>query len=273
MMETLLAINNLAKHFPIPAGGLLRKKYNILKAVDGVSFSIDQGETLGIVGESGSGKSTVAHAILRLIAPPGRIAGGEIFYQDHDLLELEDEEMIRIRGAEISMIFQDPFTSLNPVFTVGEQIGEAVQLHQKVGRKEARERAIDMLEKVKIRDASSRVNDYPHQFSGGMRQRVMIAMALACRPKLLIADEPTTALDVTVQAEILRLLKELREQMGLSILYITHNFGIVNELCDRVAVMHQGRLVEEGPTWQIIDWPKEAYTVRPINSVRELAKR
>ena len=261
----MLEVKDLSVHFEMDE--------KTVRAVDGVSFNLNKGETLGIVGESGSGKSTIAHAIMRLISPPGRIAAGEIFYYDHDLLELADDDMIKIRGAEISMVFQDPFTSLNPVFTVGDQIAEAVQLHQKVGWKEAWDRAIEMLAMVQIHDAVNRIKDYPHQFSGGMRQRVMIAMALACQPKLLIADEPTTALDVTVQAEILRLLKELREKMGLSILYITHNFGIVKELCDRVVVIHQGKVVEEGATGQIIEDPKEAYTRRLIDSVRELGKR
>jgi len=261
----MLEVKDLSVHFEMDE--------KTIKAVDGISFDINKAETLGIVGESGSGKSTIAHAIMRLIAPPGRIVDGEIFYDDKDLLELSDDEMIKLRGAEISMIFQDPFTSLNPVFTVGDQIAEAVELHQKVGRKEAWNRAIEMLGMVQIRDGALRINDYPHQFSGGMRQRVMIAMALACQPKLLIADEPTTALDVTVQAEILRLLKELREKMGLSILYITHNFGIVKELCARVVVMYQGKMVEEGETRQIIENPKEAYTRRLIDSVRELGKR
>lgn len=241
-----------------------------IKAVDGVSFSIDRAEILGILGESGSGKSTLAYSILRLVAPPGKIVGGEILFDGQDLLKLSEPEMIKIRGAKISMIFQDPFSSLNPVFTVGDQIAEAIQLQQGLKRKEAWQKAIEMLGIVQIKNPAERIKNYPHQFSGGMRQRVMIAMALACNPELLIADEPTTALDVTVQAEILRLLKELQQKFNLSIIYITHNFGIIKHLCDWVVVMQQGRKVEEGRVGEVLGSPKEEYTARLIESLNEL---
>jgi ABC-type dipeptide/oligopeptide/nickel transport system ATPase component len=237
-------------------------------AVEGVSLAVGAGESVGIVGESGSGKSTIALAIMRLLSYPGKIESGEVIFNGRDLLKVPENEMIRVRGAQISMIFQDPFTSLNPVFTVGDQIAEAVQMHQGLSKRMAWRKAIEMLALVQIKDPAQRAGDYPHQFSGGMRQRVMIAMALACQPALLIADEPTTALDVTIQAEILRLLKELQRQLGLSIIYITHNFGIVKELCDRVAVVHQGRVVETGQTAQVLSAPREAYTQKLINCLK-----
>lgn len=241
-----------------------------VRAVSEMSLAVAPGESLGIVGESGSGKSTVALAIMRLISPPGRIVGGEVNFHGRDLLKLTEEEMIKIHGAKISMIFQDPFTSLNPVYTVGDQIAEAIELHQGLGRKQAWHKAIEMLEIVRIKDSGVRIRDYPHQFSGGMQQRVMIAMALACRPELLIADEPTTALDVTIQAEILKLLKDLQSELGLTIIYITHNFGIIKEICNRVIVMHDGRKVEEGSTAEVLESPKEEYTKRLIKCLLEL---
>jgi len=258
----MLEVKNLSTHF------YLEEKE--VKAVDKVSISVGRGEILGIVGESGSGKSTVALSIMRLVSSPGKIVSGEINFDDQDLLKLSEAEMIKIRGARISMIFQDPFTSLNPVYTVGDQIAEAIQLHQEVNRKEAWQRAIAMLETVHIKDPTERIKDYPHQFSGGMRQRVMIAMAVACQPEILIADEPTTALDVTIQAEILKLLREMREKFNLSIIYITHNFGIIKQICDRVVVMYQGKVVEEGITRQIIESPGNAYTKRLISCLKEL---
>lgn len=240
----------------------------IVEAVKNVSFFISKGEVLGIVGESGSGKSTVGLSIMRLIPSPGRIVSGEVIFNDQNLLKLSESEMIKVRGAKISMIFQDPFTSLNPVFTIGDQIAEAIQLHQGLNRHQAWQRAVEMLNMVQIKDAEARVRDYPHQFSGGMRQRVMIAMALACQPELLIADEPTTALDVTIQAEILKLLKELQEKFGFSIIYITHNFGIVKAICNRVVVMHQGKVVEEGTVDQVLNNPQGDYTKRLIDCLR-----
>jgi ABC-type dipeptide/oligopeptide/nickel transport system ATPase component len=241
-----------------------------VKAVEDVSFSVGKGEILGILGESGSGKSTIALSIMRLIYPPGRIVSGEIFLHGQDLLKISEEEMIRVRGAKISMVFQDPFSSLNPVFTVGEQIAEAIRLHQGLNKKEALDKAVQMLETVHIKDPGSRVHDYPHQFSGGMRQRVMIAMALACQPELLIADEPTTALDVTIQSEILKLLKEIQDKFQLSVIYITHNFGIIKALCENVIVLYKGQLVEEGRVEEVLSFPREAYTKRLIGCLQEL---
>ncbi|MDI6731112.1 MAG: ABC transporter ATP-binding protein [Candidatus Margulisbacteria bacterium] len=241
-----------------------------VEAVKDVSFKVNKGEIIGILGESGSGKSTVALSILRLISSPGKITCGEIIFNGADLLKLTESEMIKIRGAKIAMIFQDPFSSLNPVLTVGDQIAEAIELHQGLKRKEAWQKAIEMLEIVQIKNPAGRCKNYPHQFSGGMRQRVMIAMALSCNPKLLIADEPTTALDVTVQAEILRLLKELQQKFNLSIIYITHNFGIVKHLCDRVVVMNKGKIVEEGEIIKVLSNPKDEYTKKLIGCLNEL---
>ena len=258
----MLEVRHLSTHFI--------QDNNTVKAVDNVSFTVNKGEVLGILGESGSGKSTVAHSIMRLVPHPGQIVKGKIIFGLRDLLKLPEEDMTKIRGAKIAMIFQDPFTSLNPVFTVGDQIAEAIQLHQGVKRKEAWAKAIEMLETVHIKNSKQRIRDYPHQFSGGMRQRVMIAMALACQPELLIADEPTTALDVTIQAEILKLLKEIQEKFDLGIIYITHNFGIVKKICDRVIVMHQGLLVEEGETEEVFKLPKDPYTQKLIDCLKVL---
>jgi ABC-type dipeptide/oligopeptide/nickel transport system ATPase component len=229
-------------------------------AVDDVSFAVARGETLGVVGESGSGKSVTAFSILRLIQPPGRITGGRVLFEGRDLLALSEREMRAVRGAGISLIFQEPMTALNPVMTVGDQIGEALTVHRMATRAEARVRAVELLDAVHIPDAARRVRDYPHQLSGGMRQRVMIAIALACRPPLIIADEPTTALDVTIQAQVLELLRELKAQYNLALLLITHDFGVIAEMADRVAVMYQGRLVEEGPVRQILRAPRHEYT-------------
>jgi oligopeptide/dipeptide ABC transporter ATP-binding protein len=228
--------------------------------VDDVSFEIREGETLGLVGESGSGKSVTALSILRLVQPPGRIGGGRVVFKGRDLMTLDEREMRKVRGAEISLIFQEPMTALNPVFTIGDQIGEALLVHGRATRAGARAQAVELLRSVRIPDPESRVADYPHQLSGGMRQRVMIAIALACRPKLVIADEPTTALDVTIQAEILDLLREMKAAFNLSLLLITHDLGVIAETADRVAVMYAGRIVETGPVRSIFHEPKHPYT-------------
>jgi peptide/nickel transport system ATP-binding protein/oligopeptide transport system ATP-binding protein len=258
----LLEVNDLRTHFPTRAG--------LVRAVDGVSFHLDRGELLGLVGESGCGKSITALSVMRLIAPPGKIVGGEITFDGKSLLALSDAEMRQIRGDDIAMIFQDPMTSLNPVYTVGEQIAEALRLHRKLSRRQAREAAIEAMREVAIPDPARRINDYPHQLSGGMRQRVMIAMALACDPKLLIADEPTTALDVTIQAQILELLNDLRRTRELAVLLITHDLGVVAEVADRVAVMYTGRIVEESPVQELFARPKHPYTEGLLRSVPKL---
>jgi ABC-type dipeptide/oligopeptide/nickel transport system ATPase component len=229
-------------------------------AVSDVSFQIEPGETLGLVGESGSGKSVTAFSILRLLQPPGRITDGRIMFEGRDLRALSEREMRRVRGARISLIFQEPMTALNPVMRVGDQIAEALTVHGKATTAEARDRAVELLNAVHIPDAGRRVRDYPHQLSGGMRQRVMIAIALACHPALLIADEPTTALDVTIQAQVLDLLRELRAQYDLALLLITHDFGVIAEMTDRVAVMYRGAIVEQGPVRQILRTPAHEYT-------------
>jgi ABC-type dipeptide/oligopeptide/nickel transport system ATPase component len=229
-------------------------------AVDGVSFQIAPGETLGLVGESGSGKSVTAFSILRLLQPPGRITGGRVMFEGRDLLTLSEREMRQVRGARMSLIFQEPMTALNRVMRVGDQIAEALTVHGMAGRGDARDRAVELLEAVRITDPSRRVRDYPHQLSGGMRQRVMIAIALACRPPLVIADEPTTALDVTIQAQVLDLLRELKARFNLALLLITHDFGVIAEMADRVAVMYRGRLVEQGEVRQILRQPVHDYT-------------
>jgi len=261
-MSHLLEVNNLRTHFLTRRG--------LVRAVDGVSFYLDRGELLGLVGESGCGKSMTALSVMRLIAPPGKIVEGEILFDGQDLLKLSDAEMRQMRGDDIAMIFQDPMTSLNPVFTVGEQIAEALRLHRKLSRKEAKRAAVEAMREVAIPDPARRIDDYPHQLSGGMRQRVMIAMALACNPKLLIADEPTTALDVTIQAQILELLDELRKQRELAVLLITHDLGVVAEVADRVAVMYTGRIVEESPVDELFARPKHPYTEGLLRSVPKL---
>jgi oligopeptide/dipeptide ABC transporter ATP-binding protein len=258
----LLEVKNLQTHFPTRAG--------LVRAVDGVSFQLDRGELLGLVGESGCGKSITALSIMRLIAPPGKIVGGEVMFKGKDLLKLSNAEMRATRGDDIAMIFQDPMTSLNPVFTVGEQIAEALRLHRGLSRKDARKGAIAAMREVSIPDPERRVDDYPHQLSGGMRQRVMIAMALACGPELLIADEPTTALDVTIQAQILDLLDNLRRTHDLAVLLITHDLGVVAEVADRVAVMYTGKIVEESPVNELFARPKHPYTEGLLRSVPKL---
>ena len=258
----LLEVENLQTHFRTPDG--------INRAVDGVSFHVEEGETLAVVGESGCGKSVTANSILRLVPePPGKIAGS-IRFQGVDLLKLSDRAMRKVRGNDISMIFQEPMTSLNPVLTVGRQLGETLRLHQRVGKQEADERAIEMLRLVGISEAKRRLDEYPHQLSGGMRQRVMIAIALSCRPKLLIADEPTTALDVTIQAQILDLMKDLKSKIGAAIILITHDLGIVAEVAERVMVMYAGRKVEEAPVAQLYRSPRHPYTQGLFGAVPKL---
>jgi peptide/nickel transport system ATP-binding protein/oligopeptide transport system ATP-binding protein len=253
MNEPLLTVQDLETYFYTDEG--------VAKAVDGVSFDLKAQETLGIVGESGCGKSVTALSILRLIPdPPGRIEGGHIRFEDIDLLTLSEKEMRRIRGNEIAMIFQEPMTSLNPVYTVGDQIGEVLRLHRGMSKDESREKAIEMLTRVRIPDAAHRVDEYPHQLSGGQRQRVMIAMALACDPALLIADEPTTALDVTVQAQILDLLNRLQDDFGMAIMLITHDLGVIAETAHRVVVMYAGIVAEIGTAEQVFGGPNHPYT-------------
>jgi peptide/nickel transport system ATP-binding protein/oligopeptide transport system ATP-binding protein len=251
--DVLIDIKNLKTHFFTDDG--------VVRAVDGVSFPIYRGKTLGVVGESGCGKSVTALSAMRLISAPGRIVEGEILLEGKDLTKLPEAEMRSIRGRDISMIFQEPMTSLNPVFTVGYQIAEAVMLHLKKSKAEAREHTIKMLDKVRIPSASTRVDEYPHQMSGGMRQRVMIAMALACNPKLLIADEPSTALDVTIQAQILDLMRDLQKEFGMSIMMITHDLGVVAELADYVAVMYASKVVEYAPVKDLFANPLHPYTL------------
>jgi peptide/nickel transport system ATP-binding protein len=237
------------------------------RAVDGVSFGIEPGRVLGLVGESGCGKSVTALSLMRLVPPPGRIVGGEVFFEGHDLLHVDERAMRAIRGAGLAMIFQEPMTSLDPVFTVGGQIAEAIRLHRRVSRAEASERAVALLDEVGIADAPRRARDYPHRLSGGMRQRVMIAIAISCEPRVLIADEPTTALDVTIQAEILELLGALRERRGMALLLITHDLGVVAEQADAIAIMYAGRIVEHGSVLDVFDHPLHPYTRALFRSV------
>ncbi|MDP1650147.1 MAG: ABC transporter ATP-binding protein [Rubrivivax sp.] len=256
----LLEIQGLKTHFKTDDGWL--------HAVDGVDMTIDAGETLGVVGESGCGKSVTAKTVMKLIdMPPGRIVAGRVLWQGRDLVPLGDEAMRKVRAKEIAIIFQEPMTSLNPVFTVGEQIAESVRLHEGLSRKDAMDRAVEMLRLVRIPTAESRVRDYPHQFSGGMRQRVMIAIALACNPKLLIADEPTTALDVTIQAQILDLIGELKDRLGMAVMLITHAMGVVAETAQRVVVMYAGKVVEEAPVGELFAHPRHPYTQGLIRSI------
>src|ERR1700752_14357 len=264
-MAHLLEVRNLQTHFSTRAG--------LVRAVDGVSFHLGRGELLGLVGESGCGKSITALSVMRLIAPPGKIVNGEILFDGKDLLKLSDSEMREMRGDDIAMIFQDPMTSLNPVFTVGEQIAEALRLHRKLSRSQARQATVEAMREVAIPDPARRASDYPHQLSGGMRQRVMIAMALACDPKLLIADEPTTALDVTIQAQILELLNNLRRTRDLAVLLITHDLGVVAGVADRVAVMYTGKIVEESPVDALFARPKHPYTEGLLRSVPKLTTK
>ncbi len=265
-MSPLLQVKDLRTQFFTPEG--------VVNAVNGISFSLEEGETLGIVGESGCGKSVSMLSVMRLIPqPPGRIVGGEVWFQDRDLLKLSEEEMRQVRGNKIAMVFQDPMTSLNPVLTVGRQISEALELHLGMDRDQALERSIELLEMVKIPEARARINDYPHQFSGGMRQRVMIAMALSCNPQLLIADEPTTALDVTIQAQIIGIVKELRRELGMAIIWITHDLGIVAGLVNRVQVMYAGYIVERAEVHEFYAHPSHPYSLGLLRSLPRLDAR
>ena len=245
---------------------------SVLTAVDDLTLAIESGETLGLVGESGSGKSVTALAILRLLQPPGRVTAGSVLFEGRNLLHLQETEMRSVRGGRISLIFQEPMTALNPTMRVGDQIAEALTAHG-IGHKEARQRTTELLDDVRIPDPVRRVRDYPHQLSGGMRQRVMIAIALACRPPLVIADEPTTALDVTIQAQVLEMLHELKQRFNLALLLITHDFGVIAEMADRVAVMRHGRLVEQGPVRQILREPTNDYTRRLLSAVPGMKPR
>ena len=259
----LLEVNDLRTYFYTQEG--------VVKAVDGTSYSVEEGETLGLVGESGCGKSVSALSILRLIpSPPGKIVSGEIMFQGRDLLKLDENEMRRIRGNDIAMVFQEPMTSLNPVLTIGRQITESLELHQDLRGRAARERAVELLELVGIPAARGRIDDYPHQFSGGMRQRVMITMAMSCNPKILLADEPTTALDVTIQAQILEVMARLSKEFGTAVIIITHNLGVVARYADRVNVMYAGKVIERADAHELYANPRHPYTVGLLNSVPRL---
>ncbi len=260
----ILEVKDLRTYFYIEEG--------VVKAVDGVEITLHQGETLGLVGESGSGKSVASLSIMRLIDSPGRVIGGEIWFGGQNLLALSEREMVNIRGNRISMIFQQPQSSLNPVFKIGDQIAEVLDIHRSLGKEEGRERAVSLLRLVGISDAERRAEQYPHEMSGGMAQRVMIAMALACLPELLIADEPTTALDVTIQAQILDLMRELREKMEVSIILITHDMGVVAEMCDRVNVMYAGRIQEEAEAQELFAHPLHPYTAGLLGSMPVLGQ-
>jgi len=269
MSKTLLEVSNLQTQFRI--------EKNIARVVNGVSFSIDEGEVLGIVGESGCGKSVTALSIMRLIEPPGEIISGKVIFRDDDketdLLTLSDKQLEKILGNRISMIFQDPMTSLNPVLSIGYQITETLRVHRGMSSRAAREQAVYLLQSVGIVNARRRFNDYPHEFSGGMRQRVVIAMAVACQPKLLIADEPTTALDVTIQAQILSLLRKFKKEFGMSVIIITHDLGVVAQIADRVAVMYSGRIVENASVREIFNRPQHPYTQALIASIPRLGEQ
>ena len=265
MSNFLVEIKNLKLSFFTPAGEV--------KALNDVSFSMQEGDVLGIVGESGSGKSVTAYALMGLVPFPGRIIGGTIEFNGHRINEMSEKELLSIRGNEISMIFQDPMTSLNPVFTIGNQIEEVILLHTEKNRREARERALELLQLVGINEPEKRLRQYPHELSGGMRQRVMIAMALACEPKLLIADEPTTALDVTIQAQILELMMDLKEKIGMSIILITHDLGVVASMCEKIAVMYAGKIVEYGTADDIFYEPRHEYTKGLLKSIPKLSAK
>ena len=258
----LLEVEDLRVSFFHPEGEI--------KAVDGIRYTVERGSVMGIVGESGSGKSVQAYSLLGLVPPPGRVLGGRIAFEGRDVLSFGPEELARFRGGEVAMVFQNPMTSLNPLYPVGSQLVEALRAHETISRRAARERAAQMLERVGIQSPRTRMDQYPHQFSGGQRQRVMIAMALICRPKLLIADEPTTALDVTIQAQILELMQDLQRETGMGILFITHNLGVVAGLCDRVSVMYAGKIVEQGDVEDIFYAPAHPYTLGLLRSMPRL---
>jgi oligopeptide transport system ATP-binding protein len=261
-MAPLLEVKNLQTQF--------KSKDGVVKAVDDVSFHIDRGETLGVVGESGSGKSVTAMSILRLVQHPGKIVGGQVLFEGRDLLKLNENEMRKVRGKEIAMIFQDPMTSLNPVLTVGRQLSEPLVTHMGLNKDQALKESVDLLKMVGIPNAAERIKNYPHHFSGGMRQRVMIAMALACRPKLVIADEPTTALDVTIQAQILELLEKLQAETGTSVMIITHALGVVAGMADRINVMYAGHIVETASSDELFENPRHPYTMGLLKSIPRL---
>jgi len=264
--KPLLEVHELTVHFFTEEG--------VVRAVENVSFEIYPGEVLGLVGESGCGKTVTGLSLLRLIPiPPGRVVNGDILFDGKSLLGLEEKEMEKVRGNDIAMIFQEPMTSLNPVFTIGDQIMEAIILHQRLDKTEAKKRAIEMLDRVKIPSPEKRMDSYPHQLSGGMRQRAMIAMALSCQPKLLVADEPTTALDVTIQAQILHLLKEIQGEMGMSVILITHDLGVISEIADRLAVMYAGRIFEYGPIEAIFTRMRNPYTYGLMRSIPQLTEQ
>ncbi len=264
--QHLLEVDDLKMYFHTEDG--------VVRAVDGVSYTLDRGETLGVVGESGSGKSVTAMTIMGLISmPPGKIEGGDVRYRGRSILEMTEEEMQHIRGNDIAMIFQDPMTSLNPVYKIGKQVGEGLRLHRGYSKQEALKRATELLDLVGIPEPEKRVNEYPHQFSGGMRQRVMIAMALACNPKIIIADEPTTALDVTIQAQILDLLRNLKNKINSSIMLITHDLGVIAEMADYVVVMYAGRVVEKGTVQEIFANPSHPYTIGLMASKPVIGKK
>ena len=262
MSQHLLQVKNLHTVFPIESGEV--------KAVNGITFNLERGKVLGIVGESGSGKSVTAYSILRILEHPGKISQGEILFEGTDITRLQKNQMRQIRGAKISIIFQDPMTSLNPVYTVGNQLTEAIRLHTKRDRRQAKVRALEMLELVGVNEPSKRLKQYPYQLSGGMRQRVMIAMALACEPDILIADEPTTALDVTIQAQILELMRELKDKLGMAIIMITHDLGVIAEMCDEINVMYAGRICERGTADEIFYNPKHEYTKGLLRSIPKM---
>ena len=255
----LLSVNRLKTHFTTPDG--------VIRAVDDVSFKVDKGKVMGLVGESGCGKSMTALSLMRLVPPPGRIVSGEMFFDGHDLLKLNSEEIRKLRGNRMAMVFQDPMTSLNPVFSVGNQIAEILRVHKGLKRSEALDKAQFLLQRVGIPDPSRRIREYPHQLSGGMKQRVMIAMAIACEPSLIIADEPTTALDVTIQAQILRLLRELIESSNTALILISHDLGVIAEMADEVAIMYAGKIVEYATTSALFAEPLHPYTIGLLQSI------
>ena len=261
--EIVLEVNDLQTYFVT--------RWGVVKAVDGVSFNLRKGETLGIVGESGSGKSVTVLSMMRLVpSPPGHIVGGEVFLEGENILELPEKDMEKVRGSRIAMVLQDPMTALNPVFDIEDQVGEALKIHEGLKGQSLKETVVDMLRKVRIPAPDVRMKDYPHQLSGGMRQRVVGAIGISCNPAVLIADEPTTSLDATIQAQYLRLLRELQESTGVGIIFITHDFGIVAKMCDRVAVMYAGKIVEQGDVRQIFNNPQHPYTEALINSVPKM---